>query len=95
MTEQDKATTRHLSKTDKSNMPDREFKVMIIKILAQLEKRVEGLSETINTEINNVTDIKGSIRKMRTMLYGMNSRLEEAEEQINDLEHRVLESNQV
>ena len=33
------------------NMPDGEFKAMIIKILAGLEKRMEDISETINTEI--------------------------------------------
>ena len=32
-------------------MPDREFKVMIIKILTELEKRVENISETLNKEI--------------------------------------------
>ena len=30
---------------------------------------------------------------MRNILNGMNSRLEEAEEQINDPEERVMESN--
>jgi len=68
---------------------------MIIKILTGLEKRVEGISQTINTEIrNNRAEIKGSINKIRNMLNGMNSRLEEAEEQIINLEDRVMESNQ-
>ena len=35
---QDKATARYLSKTDISNMPDREFKAMIIRILTGPEK---------------------------------------------------------
>jgi len=34
-----------------SNMPDREFKVMIIKILIGLVKRVEDISKTLYTEI--------------------------------------------
>ena len=33
MKEQDKTTARDLNKTDVSNMTDREFKVMITKIL--------------------------------------------------------------
>ena len=37
--------------TDLRNMPDTEFKVMIIKILTGLEKRVEDISEILNTEI--------------------------------------------
>ena len=36
--EQDKAVAKDLSKTDISNMPDREFEAMIMKILTGLEK---------------------------------------------------------
>ena len=61
-------------------MADREFKVMIIRTLTGLEKRVEDKNETLNTEIrNNVAEIKGSVKKMRYMLDGMNSRMKEAE----------------
>lgn len=38
MKEQDETTARDLSKTDASNMPDRKFKVMVMKILTGLEK---------------------------------------------------------
>ena len=57
MIEQDKKHTKRLSKTDLSNMPDREFKIMIIKILTRPKKHMEGISETLNKEI-----IKKSIR---------------------------------
>ena len=40
MKEQDKATARDLSETDVSNMPQREFKATIIRILIGLEKRI-------------------------------------------------------
>ena len=33
-----------------SSMPDREFKVIVIKLLTELEKRVKDLSEAINKE---------------------------------------------
>jgi len=46
---QGKGTARDLSETDISNMSDREFKVMIIWILAGLEKS-EDMSDTLNTE---------------------------------------------
>lgn len=39
MKEQDKIIARDLSKTEISNVPDREFKVIIIKILPGLEKQ--------------------------------------------------------
>ena len=42
----DKTTARDLSKAD-ITMPDREFKVRIIKIFTVLEKRVEDIIETL------------------------------------------------
>ena len=44
MTKQDKITPRDLSKRNIDNMPDREFKVMAIKILTGL-KRKSGRSQ--------------------------------------------------
>ena len=41
-------------------MPERELKVMIIRILTGLDKRVKGMSDTLNTKIrNNTAEIKG------------------------------------
>ena len=64
-------------------MPDREFKVMDIKILTGLEKRVEDLNKTLNKEIKNTEknqlEMKNSITEIKNTLDGINSRLEEAE----------------
>ena len=47
-------------------MPDRKFKAMIIKILIGLEKRVEDISETLNTEIKkNQSEIKNTTNEIR------------------------------
>ena len=93
MKEQDKATAGDLSEIDLINMPDREFKIMITKILTRLEKRVEGNTETLNTEIkNNQSEMKSTINKIINTLDAMNSSLEEATEQINDLENTVMKS---
>ena len=43
--EQDQTITRDQSEKDISNVPDRDFKVMIIKILTGLEKKVEDISD--------------------------------------------------
>ena len=40
MKDQDKITARDLNEMEIINMSDREFKVMVIKILTRLEKRV-------------------------------------------------------
>ena len=74
---------RDLSEIDISNMHDKEFKVMITKIFTGLEKRVEEMSETLNTKIRtNTAEIKGSINEIRYTLDKINSSLEEVEEKI-------------
>ena len=47
-------------------MPDREFKVMIIKVLRGLEKSMEDISETLNYEIkkNNQSEMKNTINEI-------------------------------
>jgi len=46
-------------------MPDREFKVVIIKILTGLEKRLEDIRETLNKELeNNISGMKNSIHQI-------------------------------
>ena len=96
MKEQEKITARELNETEISNMPDREFKVMVIKITTVFEKGMENLTETLNKEIENInqSEMKNSITEIKNTLHGRNSRLEEAEEWISDLEDRVMESNQ-
>ena len=50
MKAQDKAKTRDISETDISNMPDGEFKAIIIRrIITRLGKRIEEISETLTT----------------------------------------------
>ena len=52
---------RDLREADVNNMSDKEFKVMIIKILIGFEKS-RNMSETLKREIrNNIAEIKGSM----------------------------------
>lgn len=53
-------------------MPDREFKVMVIKILTSLEKGVEDLGEILNKEIESVKEnqsvMKSSVNEIKNAL---------------------------
>ena len=63
------------------NTSDKEFKVMIIRILTGIENRVESMNETQNIKIRNkIAEIKGSINEIRNTPDGINNRMEEAEE---------------
>ena len=50
------------------NISDREFKIMVIKVLLGLEKRVEGQNETLKKKIENIkrdqSEMKSSITKI-------------------------------
>ena len=54
-------------------MPDRYFKLMVIKILTGL-RRVEDLCETLNKEIENIkknqSEVKNSITEVKITLEG-------------------------
>lgn len=79
-------------------MPNREFKGMIIKILTGIEKRVDDISETLMKDIGNIfktqSDMKSTMHYIKNTLDGMNIKLDKVEEQISDLEDRVMQSNQ-
>ena len=51
MKQQDKTTAEDISEMEISNVPDREFKITVIKVFTGLEKRVEDISETLNKDI--------------------------------------------
>ena len=51
MKEQDK-TPEELSEMEISNLPDKEFKVMIIKMLNKLRRRIAEHSEKFNKAVN-------------------------------------------
>ena len=95
MKEQDKITARDLSKMEVSNIPDREFKLMIIKILTGLEKGVQDISETLDKEMKkNQSEMKNRINEMESTLDGIYTRLQEAEKRISDLQNRVMANKQ-
>ena len=54
MKEQDKTPEKELNKMETSNLPDAEFKTLVIKMLSELRGKSEELSETFNKEIGNI-----------------------------------------
>ena len=65
---------------DISNMPDGEFKAMIIRLVTGPEKGMEDICETHTTEINelkkNQSEMESTINEIENMLNGINIRLE-------------------
>ena len=89
------------------NLPEKEFKIMIVKMIQDLGKRMEAkiekMQEMFNEDLeelknkhveeleNKQTEMNNTITEMKNTLERINSRITEAEEQISDLEDRMVE----
>ena len=96
MKEQEKTPEKQLSEVEIGNLPEKEFRIMIVKMIQDLgirmEAKIEKLQEVINEDLeelkNKQTEMTNTITEMKTTLEGINSRITEAEERISDLEDR-------
>lgn len=74
---------------EETNLPDKELKITVIKMLIKLERRMDAHSESFNKKMGNtrknqaeVKELKNTIAKLKNTLVQFNSRLDEAEERI-------------
>ena len=107
MKEQDKTPKKQLNEVEIGNLPEKEFRIMIVKIIQDLGKRMEAkiekMQEMFNKDLeklktkhieelkNKQTEMNSAITEMKNTLEGINSRITEAEERISDLEDRIVE----
>ena len=70
-----------------SNLSDAEFKTLVIKMLKEL-------SEDLNRMKKIQSEVKDTLIEIKNNLYGNNSRVDEAKNQINYFEHKETKSNQ-
>ena len=98
MKEQDKTTEKQLNEVQIGNLPEKEFRIIIVKMIQDLRKRmeekIEKMQEMFNKDLeelkNKQTEMKNTITEMKNTLEGINSRITEAEERISDLEDRMV-----
>ena len=64
MKEQDKTLEKELRKMETRNLPDAEFKTLVIKMLNELRGRIDNLSENFNKEVRNIKMEIESIKKI-------------------------------
>ena len=99
MKEQDKTPEKQLNEVEIGNLPEKEFRIMIVKMIQDLGKRMEAkierMHEMFNKDLEELkkkrTEMNNTINERKTILEGINSRITEAEEQISDLEDRMVE----
>ena len=106
MKEQDKTSEKQLNEVEIGHLPEKEFRIMIVKMIQDLgekmEAKIEKIQEMFNRELeelksnhieelkNKQTEMNTTITEMKNTLEGINSRITEAEKRISDLEDRMV-----
>ena len=74
------------------NLPQKEFRIMIVKMTQDLRKRMEAKIEKMQEMFTkDLQELKIKQTEMNNTLVGINSSVTEAEEWVNYLEDRMVE----
>ena len=77
------------------SLPEKEFRVMIVKVIKNLGNRMKKIQESFNKDLEELkrkqTTMNNTINEIKNSLKGINSRITEAEERISDLEDKIVE----
>ena len=76
-------------------LPEKEFRIIIVKMIKNLENKTEKMQASINIDLeelkNKYTETNTTTTEVKNTVDGINSRISEAEEQISELEDKIIE----
>ena len=77
-----------INEEEVGKLPEKEFRIMIVKMIKNLENKMEKIQESINKDLeelkNKHTETNNTITEIKNTLEGINRRISEAEEQISE-----------
>ena len=83
MKEQGKNPPDLTNKEDIGSLPEKEFRIMIVKMIQNLGKRMDKIQETFNKDLEELkskqTVMNNTINAIKNSIEGINSRITEAE----------------
>ena len=95
MKEQGKNPSDQTNEEEIGSLPEKEFRVMTVKMIQNLGNRMEKLQEAFHKKLEELkskpTMMNNTINEIKNSLEGINCRITEAEEQISDLEDKRVE----
>ena len=95
MKEQGKNPPDLTNEEEIGSLPEKEFRIMIVKMTQNLGNRMEKIQETFNKDLeelkNKQTKVNNTITEMKNTQEGINNRITEAEERISVLEDKMVE----
>ena len=84
MKEQTRNKEVQVNEDETGKIPEEEFRIMIVKMIKNLENRMKKMEESINKDIEEIknkhTEINNTITEIKNTLEGINSSISEAEE---------------
>ena len=78
MKEQTRNTEVQINEEEIGKLPEKEFRIMIVKIMKNLENKMENMQESINKDLEGLnykhTETNNTITEIKNTLEGINSR---------------------
>ena len=104
--EEDECPPNQTKEEEIGNLPDKEFQIMIVKMIQNLENkmesqinsletRIEKMQESFNKDLEEIKKsqyiMNNAINGIKNTLETTNSRITEAEDRISEVEDRMVE----
>ena len=107
--EQDKCPPNQTKEEEIGNLPDKEFQIVIVKMIQNLENKMELQINSLETRIEKMQEIfnkdleeikksqyimNNAVNEIKNTLEGTNGRITEEEDRISEVEDRMVEINE-
>ena len=82
MKEQARNTEVQINEEEIGRLPEKEFRIIIVKMIKNLESKIEKMQESINKDLEELKNkhTNNTSTEIKNTLEGINSRISEAEE---------------
>ena len=93
MKEKIRNTEVEINEEEIGKLPEKEFRIMIVKLIKNFENKMEKMQESINKDLEKLKNkhTNNTITEIENTLEGINRRISEAEEQISELDDKMEE----
>ena len=93
--EQTQNTKVQINQEEIGKLLEKEFRIMIVETIKNLENKMEKMQGSINTDLEELkskcTVTNNTVTEIKNTLEGINSRRCEAEEQISELKDKMVD----
>ena len=95
MKEEGKNPPEQTNEEEIGSLPEKEFRVMIVKMIQNLGNRMEKTQERFNKDLEELkrkqTMMDTTVNEIKNSLEEISNRITEVEERISDLEDKIVE----